>query len=67
MKGKLILKRIIERGGLVARCARMYVHDDILTRQFIIELSEQCHLDEFKGYFGKELVNDINNFVLNSS
>lgn len=67
MKGEFILRKIIEKGGLMACCAKMYIDDETLTRQFIIEISEQCHIEEFRGYLGQELISDISSFVLNSS
>ena len=54
-----ILKEISNKGGLLARCARMYLDDEVMGHKFIFECSEQCHIEFTTEYFGKELVSDI--------
>lgn len=62
-----ILNAIISKGGLMANCAKLYLHDEVMGHQFIIECSEQCHLSFTFEYFGKELVSDIVKYSKNIS
>lgn len=54
-----ILNDIISKGGLMAGCAKLYLNNELVAHQFIIECSEQCHLLLAKEYWGEELVIDI--------
>ena len=54
-----ILQEIISKGGLLGTCAKLYLNDEIMGHNFIIECSEQCHIDFTTEYFGKKLVMDI--------
>lgn len=52
---KRILNNIIEKGGLIGTCAKLYLNDNEKEHQFIIECFEQCHNEETKEYWGSEL------------
>lgn len=65
MEGIVILNTIIEKGGLIAICAKMYIHDSSLTDQFIMECYEQCHVPEVKSFWGDELVIKMKDYVSN--
>ncbi len=54
-----ILNDIISKGGLMAGCAKLYLNDEAMARQFIIECSEQCHQELAIEYWGNKLVLDI--------
>lgn len=54
-----ILTEIISKGGLLGTCAKLYLHDELMGHKFILECSEQCHIDFTSEYFGKELVTEI--------
>lgn len=54
-----ILKAIISKGGLMGSCAKIYLNDEVMGHQFIIECSEQCHTQLTTEYFGSELVSEI--------
>ena len=54
-----ILKAIISKGGLMGSCAKIYLDDEVMGHQFIIECSEQCHTQLTNEYFGSELVSQI--------
>ncbi len=62
-----ILNAIISKGGLMGNCAKLYLNDEVMGHQFIIECSEQCHLSLTFEYFGKELVYDIVKYSKNIS
>ncbi len=62
-----ILEQVIVKGGLMAFCAEMYIHDNELAKQFITELSEYCHIEEFSSFLGERLVCEIQEFVMDSS
>jgi len=63
IKARLLLEKIISKGGLVGKCASFYVDDPILTDQFIRECSEQLHNKSAIDHWGKELVLEIRNYV----
>lgn len=54
-----ILIRIIQKGGLYGRCAKLYVNDIETAKQFIIECSEQCDKETLINFWGKQLTTDI--------
>ena len=58
-KRKSILKRIVNKGGLMAVCAKLYLNDEVMARQFIIDCSEQCRYELAIEYWGNKLVLDI--------
>lgn len=59
-----ILKRVIDKGGLLGECAGYYINDEKLATIYIIELSEQCHVEHIQKSWGTSLVNDIIEFSL---
>ena len=54
-----ILRGIISKGGLMADCAKLYLNNELMAHQFIIECSEQCHQELAIEYWGNKLVLDI--------
>jgi hypothetical protein len=54
-----ILNGIISKGGLMAGCAKLYLKNEVMAHQFIIEWSEQCHHELAIEYLGNKLVLDI--------
>jgi hypothetical protein len=54
-----ILNGIASKGGLLGTCASFYLNDETMGHQFIMECSEQCHIEFTSEYLGKELVSDI--------
>lgn len=54
-----ILNGIISKGGLMADCAKLYLNDEVMAHQFIIECSEQCHHELAFEYWGNKLVLNI--------
>ena len=54
-----ILKHVIAKGGLLGVCATHYINDEQDATQYIIELSEQCHVSNLKRHWGRGLINDI--------
>lgn len=59
-----IINEIINKGGLLGRCARLYENDEVKANQFIIECREQCHNKFMLEYFGRELVTKIINYEI---
>jgi hypothetical protein len=58
-EGKQILNKVVEKGGLFAIGAKMYINDPRLTDQFIVELSEHYHAPGAKMLWGDELNEQI--------
>ena len=54
-----IMSGIMRKGGLLGNCAKLYINDEIMAHNFIIECSEQCHLQLATEYWGKKLIIDI--------
>lgn len=54
-----ILENVIAKGGLLGICARHYINDEKDGTQYIIELSEQCHVDSLQRSWGSKLITDI--------
>jgi hypothetical protein len=63
---KKILNVIIAKGGLMGAAARMYINDDQKSDGFIRECYEQCHNKSAQELWGKELVSEIEKYILNS-
>lgn len=57
-----LLDRIIEKGGLIGSCAKMYANNVTLADNFIRECKEQCHNKMTEEYWGEDLVADIINY-----
>lgn len=57
-----ILEKVIAKGGLLGICAQRYIGDEQMATLYIIELSEQCHVDNLQRSFGKKLIHDILTF-----
>lgn len=54
-----ILENVIAKGGLFGMCAQRYIDDDKQATQYIIELSEQCHVASVKRLWDRKLIADI--------
>lgn len=54
-----ILKQIIEKGGLVGQCGKLYLDDSEKAARFIKECNEQCHNELAINQWGEKLVSDI--------
>jgi len=54
-----ILEAVIARGGLHGICAKRYLNNEEQAIQYIIELSEQCHIDSIQRLWGSKLITDI--------
>ena len=63
-KRKEILSRIIEKGGLMAAGAKMYINDEKTGNEFLMECFDQCHVPNLKHYWGESLIEDIIEYVL---
>ncbi len=57
-----ILEKIIEKGGLYGKCAKIYQGDSEKESLFIKECAQQCHNELAKELWGKRLVDEILNF-----
>lgn len=58
----ILLNRIVEKGGLMAACAKLYLFDMKKAGQFICECYEQCHNPRAINLWGEDLVSEIINF-----
>lgn len=54
-----ILNGIVSKGGLLGVSASLCLNDDEMAHKFIMECSEQCHIEFTSEYLGRELVNKI--------
>jgi hypothetical protein len=59
MKATTILKRIILKGGVIGSAGKLYISNEILAGQFVIECSMQLHTETMKTLLGKDLVEQI--------
>jgi len=50
---------IVNKGGLIGACAKIYSTDPQMADAFIRECKEQCHNKLAKDLWGKELVSEI--------
>lgn len=57
-----ILEKVIAKGGLHGICAKRYIANEQLATRYIIELSEQCHVDSLQKSWGGSLITDIVTF-----
>lgn len=57
-----LLTRIINKGGLMAYAAKMYLNDEQKTHQFIHDCFKQCHNERAIQYWGEDLVFDIKKY-----
>jgi hypothetical protein len=62
IKRNEILKQIINKGGLLGKCASLYVNDEPMAHKFILECSEQTHCAMLIDYFGIDLISEIENY-----
>lgn len=58
----VILNKVICKGGLFGITAKLYIDDKALADQFIIELSEHCHVGCAQRFWGNDLVEEIVNY-----
>lgn len=54
-----ILKKIIDKGGMMGYVAKLYIADDKKAHQFIIECAEQCHNQNAVTLWGNGLTREI--------
>jgi len=59
-----LLKKIIDKGGLLGACAEIYLNDDEKSSLFILECSEHCHSPSMLKHWGNELVDEITDYSL---
>ena len=59
MTGIKILTRIIEKGGTVGECGRVWLNDKEKVNLFIKECSAMCHTKLARELWGNELVTAI--------
>jgi hypothetical protein len=55
----ILLNRIVEKGAVIGRCAKLYLNDNTKADQFIRECAEQCHRKSAKKLWGTNLTKDI--------
>lgn len=60
---KDLLWKIIDRGGLVATMAAMYLNDEKNADKFLTELSEQFHIQGTVNFLGSDLIDEIKNYL----
>jgi hypothetical protein len=63
MKSTALLKKIINKGGLIGSCGKLYVFDEGLATQYIIECSKQLHSEAIRNLWGKKLVEQIESYT----
>ena len=57
-----LLKKIINKGGIVGSSGRLYLGNEMLAAQFIIECSKQLHAESVRALWGTQLMKEINSF-----
>ncbi len=59
----IILKKIIDKGGVIGTSGKLYVKDKYLASKYIIECREQLHPNSCVfSLWGKELVKEITDY-----
>ena len=59
MKAIVLLKKIVGKGGIIGSAGRLYLNDEKLATQYIIECSYQLKAKSMKKLWGSELVKQI--------
>jgi hypothetical protein len=62
MESQNLLAQIVERGGLLGQCAKMYLNDEVKAKQFVRECFEQRDNPSMQKYLGEKLLSDIIKF-----
>lgn len=57
-----VLEQIIERGGLIAECAKQFTGKYNETREFLADCAEQCMYTNIHEFWGIELTEQILKF-----
>lgn len=60
---KTILEKVIEKGGLTGTLANSYRHDEQQAIAFLKELSQQFHIQGAINFLGKELIEEVEEFL----
>jgi hypothetical protein len=63
MESTQLLERIINKGGIMGSCAKMYIYNKELANEFILECYYQCHNNSATQLWGEELIIDIRNYI----
>lgn len=63
MEATVLLKKIINKGGVIGSCGELYVCDEDLASKYIIECSQQLYAESVKTLWGKQLVEQIGSFA----
>lgn len=58
-----IINKIIDKGGYIGACAKMYINDEEKTSRFLKECYGQFHTPLAKNYWGEELINEITEYL----
>ncbi|MBA3706088.1 MAG: hypothetical protein H0W84_09375 [Bacteroidetes bacterium] len=62
IEASTLLERIISKGGLMGRAAKVYAGDQEKADQFIRECAEQCHNKLAQDMWGGDLVMAIKEY-----
>lgn len=63
IEAAILLEKIISKGGLMGKAAKLYEGDKKKSEKFVIECSEQCHNKIALDLWGEELVYEIQKYV----
>ena len=59
METNSLLLRIIEKGAVMGRLAKLYENDKVKADLFIKKCAKECHRKSAKNLWGGELISDI--------
>lgn len=54
-----ILNQLIAKGGIYGNAAKIYLKDEIKSRELIFECFLQCHVPNAKIKWGEKLISEI--------
>jgi hypothetical protein len=65
MKATQIVKQIIDKGGVIGKCATAYKDDEILAGLYIGEMQQQVQHSSIRNLWGDALVKQVETFKPN--
>lgn len=54
-----LLKKIISKGGVIGSSGKLYLGNEALAAQFIMECSKQLHIESVRALWGAQLIKEI--------
>ena len=62
MKARILLAKIVAKGGIIGHCGIPYLQGEMLSSLYINEMKEQLHVNTVMLFWGQDLVAEIRDF-----